>query len=123
MPALSPVRIALLGAPTLAAAGTASAGEWRLDPSRCPDLREDRIDQRVDYGRADRREDIRDMREVNCPASAWTYVPSRGERVTRKMTYTGPKKIYVGHHGYYHRPTPMKGKPQPDIALINIVIR
>jgi len=61
MPALSPVRIALLGALTLAAAGTASAGEWRLDPSRCPDLREDRIDQRVDYGRADRREDIRDL--------------------------------------------------------------
>ncbi len=123
MPALSPVRIALLGALTLAAAGTASAGEWRLDPARCPDLREDRIDQRVDYGRADRREDIRDMREVNCPASAWTYVPSRGERVPRKMVYTGPQKIFIGHHGYYHHPVARKGKPQPDIALINIVIR
>lgn len=77
---------ALTAAGTLLGLGSvAQAGEWRLDPWRCPDLREDIRDARVDYGRADRREDRRDRRVTNCPASAWVYVPSRYER----------------RHGYY----------------------
>lgn len=124
MTRLKPLRIAGLAALTLMAAGAASAGEWKLDPARCPDLREDRIDRRVDYGRADRREDVRDMRQVSCPASAWTYVPAPGERVTRKMVYTGPRQIHVGRHGYYHAVAHKHGHGHaPDLALINIVIR
>lgn len=73
----------------IAGTGAASAGEWRLNPNKCPDLREDRWDRREDHGRYDRREDRRDERVINCPARAWYYVPSRGER-----------------HGYYSHPRP-----------------
>lgn len=45
----------------------------------CPDLIEDRIDRRVNYGRRDRREDRRDRRVLDCPDNAWEYVPSRRE--------------------------------------------
>ncbi|MDX1291869.1 MAG: hypothetical protein R3265_03570 [Hyphomonas sp.] len=122
MTRLKPLRIAGLAALAMMAAGAASAGEWKLDPARCPDLREDRIDRRVDYGRADRREDVRDMRRISCPASAWTYVPAPGERIARKMAYSGPRQIYVGRHGYYHTVAHRHGHA-PDLALINIVIR
>lgn len=53
-----------------------SAGEWRLNPDRCPDIREDWRDN----GWRDRKEDRRDHHVIQCPARAWTYVPSRGER-------------------------------------------
>lgn len=76
-----PVRAALVASGlALLGAGGASAGEWRLNVAACPDLREDRRDQRVDWSRHDRREDRRDARVVTCPASAWTYVKGPHER-------------------------------------------
>ncbi len=54
--------------------GAASAGEWRIDASRCPDLREGRIDRMYNNGRAERAEDRRDEAVINCPARAWYYV-------------------------------------------------
>jgi len=122
MTIVKPAHLAGLSALAISGAGPASAGEWRLDPARCPDLREDRIDQRVHYGRADHREDIRDMRQVSCPASAWTYVPAPGERVARKIAYSGPRQVYVARHGYYQVHAHKHGK-HPAPALINIVIR
>ena len=83
-------------------AGAASAGTWQLNPNKCPDLIEDRIDRRVTTSRADLREDIRDARHVNCPASAWYYVPSAGERrAVRARYYTGPRTVYVNRNGRY----------------------
>lgn len=72
-----------IGLATLVPTGAAFAGEWRLNASRCPDLREDRRDTRHDRSWGDRREDRRDSRVVNCPARAWYYVPSRYERRDR----------------------------------------
>jgi len=43
----------------------ASAGEWRLNADRCPDIREDWRDMRRDNGWRDRREDRRDYRVIN----------------------------------------------------------
>lgn len=69
-----------LGLMAAVPAGAAVAGEWRLNPSACPDIREDRRDERRDHGWRDRREDRRDERVVRCPARAWYYVPDRYER-------------------------------------------
>lgn len=85
---------AVLGAGLVLGAAPALAGEWRLDPSRCPDLREDRRDtresrrdERYDYSRRDVREDRYDRRESRhdraltvCPRSAFYYAPDRQER-------------------------------------------
>ena len=57
-----------LGIVTLAP--MANAGERRLNPDRCPDIREDWRDMRRDNGWRDRREDRRDYRVINCPARA-----------------------------------------------------
>lgn len=84
----------LLGAGLVLSVAPAMAGEWKLNPRLCQDLREDRYDRaedrrdaRRDYGRADRREDRADRRENRrdervtvCPRSAWVYVPDRHER-------------------------------------------
>jgi hypothetical protein len=75
----------LFGAGLMLGAAPAFAGEWRLDRSRCPDLREDyrdaresRRDERFDHGRRDIREDRYDRRESRrdravavCPRSAF----------------------------------------------------
>ena len=115
-------KFAILAAAGFTLAGAASAGTWQLDPRACPDLVEDRLDRRVTTGRADLREDIRDMRQVNCPASAWRYVPSRGEVVQARRVYAGSRVVYVGRKGYYQFKTvPKRRYRQP--ALINIVIR
>ncbi|KCZ93760.1 hypothetical protein [Hyphomonas johnsonii] len=101
----------------------ASAGEWRLDPRRCPDLVEDRLDQRVTTSRADLREDLRDMRQVNCPASAWTFIPAKGETFRNgPRVYTGPSKVYAGRGGYYQFVAAPKGRASQP-ALIKIVVR
>jgi len=63
------------------ATASAEAGEWRLDPRRCPDLREDFRDSQRITGWRDLREDVRDRRSVNCPASAWVWVNDRGRVV------------------------------------------
>lgn len=109
---------ALLTICVVSTAAIAEAGEWRLNPAACPDLREDRIDRRVTTSRRDLREDIRDMRRVECPASAWTYVPSKGERRVARRAYTGPTVIYAGKRGYYRPHVRHNLRP----ALINIVI-
>lgn len=86
---------------TTAGVGVASAGQWRVDVSKCPDLREDRRDYARDRGWNDRREDRRDARVVKCPARAWTYVPDRGERV--RYIPPRPKEVVVYRDGrnYY----------------------
>jgi hypothetical protein len=87
---------------SLAGVGAAHAGEWRVNPAKCPDLREDRQDRRHNDGWRDRREDRRDERVINCPARAWYYVPSRGER---RGYYSSPRPrdIFVDRRGerYY----------------------
>ena len=104
-------------------AGAASAGEWRLDPRRCPDLVEDRLDQRVTTSRADAREDLRDMRQVNCPASAWTYIPAKGEKfVDGPRVYTGPSNVYAGRGGYYQFVSSHTGHANKP-ALIKVIVR
>lgn len=71
--------VAALSLGTIACTSSASAspGYWRLDPSKCPDLREDRRDRAVNRGPRDRAEDRRDRRYINCPARAWDYIGPR----------------------------------------------
>ena len=90
--------LALTGA---ACATPAYAGEWRLDPARCPDLvedrrdrRESRRDERYDRGpldriedRVDRRESRRDERVTVCPRSAWVW-HGGGRRAARPVAAT-----------------------------------
>jgi len=78
---------ALFGAGLALGAAPAFAGEWKFDPRRCPDIREDwrdarenRRDERFDYGRRDRvedrydrHEDRRDRAVTICPRSAFYY--------------------------------------------------
>ena len=88
---------------TVAGVGAANAGEWRINASRCPDLREDRYDRNHDHGRADRREDRRDERVVNCPARAWYYVPDRAERRGFRAG-PPPRQVYIHSDGrHYYR--------------------
>lgn len=87
----------------LLGAGAASAGEWRVNPAKCPDLREDYWDRQYDHGRADRREDRRDERVVNCPARAWYYVRDRGER-RGYYSHPRPREVIVYRDGrHYYR--------------------
>lgn len=90
-----------LGVMALAAAGGvstgASAGEWRLNPSLCPDLVEDRLDRRESRrderynrglldraeDRADRRESRRDERVTVCPRSAWVWTGTTRTHIAR----------------------------------------
>lgn len=82
--------------------GAASAGEWRINANKCPDLREDRWDRREDHGRYDRREDRRDERVIRCPARAWYYVPDRHER-RGYYSHPRPREVIVYRDGrqYY----------------------
>ena len=82
----------------LLGAGAASAGEWRVNANKCPDLQEDRWDRQNDRGRADRREDRRDERVVNCPARAWYYVRDRGER-RGYHSHPRPHEVIVDRDG------------------------
>lgn len=113
----------LLGAGLVLGVSPAFAGQWRLDPRRCPDLVEDhydriedRRDARVDRGWRDRREDRYDRRENRrdesitiCPRSAFVYVPDRYERGAYHDYDRRHGRAY-GHprgraYGYYrHRP-------------------
>src|SRR5262245_45436548 len=49
--------------------GAASAGEWRLDPEKCPALHENHII--LSNGGA---AGIRDQAVITCPTRAWFYV-------------------------------------------------
>lgn len=94
----------------------AEAGEWRLDPSRCPDLREDRRDARVTWSKRDAREDRRDRRVINCPARAWVYVAGPLEFLRKKPARPAYTSFVVGPHGRYYRRH--KGR---DIAIKIVV--
>lgn len=54
-------------------------GKWVLNPASCRDIREDVYDARRTESRGDRREDRRDQRVADCPASAYTFVPDAGQ--------------------------------------------
>jgi len=113
---LKPVSLAIIAG---FAAAAAEAGEWHLNPAACPDLREDRIDRKRTTSHRDLREDVRDIRKVECPASAWTYVPSKGERKNVRRVYSGPTVIFAGKRGYYRAPV----HPQTAPAPIKIIIK
>lgn len=83
----------------------AEAGEWRLNPRLCPDLREDMRDRRHTYGLRDLREDIRDSRTVNCPASAWVWVSDRGRVVQTRQRRPDAVVIHFDpdRRAYYRR--------------------
>lgn len=96
---------------------------WQFNPRLCPDLVEDRLDRRVTLSRRDLREDIRDSRRVNCPASAWTYVAAPGVAVSAIPTaYTGPRVVYVGRAGYYQYPKRRVFRRASPVR-INVVVR
>ncbi len=115
----------MFGAGCVSAGEPAYAGEWRLDPRRCPDLvedyrdrRESRRDERYDRGPLDRIEDRIDLRESRrdervtvCPRSAWVW-HGRGYRAVRPAAaavYCDPQ----GRH-YYRR--------EPNRARVTVVV-
>lgn len=112
-------RAALLAAGLMTLAPAAAfAGTWRLNADRCPELRQDYRDMH-DRGRRgwdddrryddrryddrrydDRRYDDRrrdESRVVVCPARAWTYYPSRGERRWDRNAY--PRQVILYRDG------------------------
>lgn len=108
---------AMIGAGLMLGTAPAFAGDWRLDASRCHDLREDRRDaresrrdERYDVSRRDVREDRYDRRESRrdraitvCPRAAFHYVPDRHER--RRADWRAPRLTlaYDREHGLYYR--------------------
>lgn len=94
------IRTGALALGVMTLAPMANAGEWRLNAERCPDIREDWRDMRRDNGWRDRQEDRRDYRVINCPARAWTYHPSRGER-WKESRYRNdyPRQVYLYSNG------------------------
>ena len=105
--------LALVGA--LALPGAASAGTWHLNAAACPDLREDRWDQRHFSGYTDRREDWIDRQTINCPVQAWRYIPDPwdhpGERFTSGARFGTPGLVRVGQDGNFYR-TGFYGRPE-----------
>lgn len=111
----------------VSAASPAYAGGWRFEPSRCPDLvedrrdrRESRRDERYDHGpldraedRADRRESRRDERVTICPASAWVWDGPRSAHTARPAAVA----IYYNlHDRHYFRYGPKRTR-------VRVVIR
>ena len=106
------IAVALAGAVMLPAAAHAQSrvsipevelfatvtGKWVLDPRRCPDIREDVRDARTTQGRRDRREDRRDQRIVDCPASAYSFVvaPGQGPRFPVRVGEGRIPRAYQG---------------------------
>jgi len=118
--------VTMFGAGCVSAGQPAYAGEWRLDPRRCPDLvedyrdrRESRRDERYDHGpldriedRIDRRESRRDERVTVCPRSAWVW-HGRGYRAARPAAAA---VYYDGRARHYYR----RG---PNRARVTVVVR
>lgn len=116
----------VFGAGCASAGQPAYAGEWRLDPARCPDLVEDRRDrqesrrdERYDRGpldraedRADRRESRRDESVTVCPRSAWVWNGGR-YRTAR------PAAAAI----YYDRNARHYYRYGPNRARVRIVVR
>lgn len=101
-------------------------GAWVLDPGACPDIREDFRDARVTTSRNDIREDFRDQRIVDCPASAYRFVPDAAQAPNRaiKIRRDGTATFiddnerdsrYGGYGGYggYVKPAPVLIQPKP----------
>lgn len=102
-----------------ASAPAAQAGQWRFEPTRCPDLvedyrdrRESRRDERYTRGpidriedRIDRRESRRDERVTICPASAWVW---DGPRRLRTARPAAPSVYYDARAYRYYRVGPRK---------------
>lgn len=81
--------------------GAASAGTWHANAAACPDLREDRLNDRYFTGFGDRHSDFRDRAVIDCPARAWTYYPDRYERRDlRRMS--SPGRVYLDRSGRYY---------------------
>jgi len=115
-----------------ALSGSALAGEWVLNPAKCPDLREDRrdrlenkldraedrrdrrvyagpgdaIETRVDRGenRADRREDRRDEAVTVCPANAYDWSGRPYVRWRRPARPAAATVYWSGSDYYWRRP-------------------
>jgi len=98
-------------------------GHWVLNPRKCPDLVEDRLDRQesrrdeaYDRNRRDVAEDIRDRRESRrdeavtvCPASAWEWNGSKyrnnyhaARPVKVKVYYNPRKKRHYHKYGHKH---------------------
>lgn len=112
------------------------SGAWVLDPRRCADTREDYRDSRYTTSRRDRREDRRDARIANCPASAYTFVPDAGQAphgpirtrpVHGRRAYQAPPSSYGGQiytqPGYggrvYQNPVPRYNPPASNYVIRN----
>ncbi len=102
-------------------------GTWVLDPLACPDIREDIRDSRITTSRADRREDRRDRRLIDCPPSAYRFIPNPGQAPNRPIrTYRGGGAAFVGagqppyvappayQPPTYGQPQPYQATPQPQ---------
>ncbi len=83
-------------------------GIWALDPLACPDILEDIRDARRTTSRADRREDRRDRRLIDCPPSAWQFIPNPGQAPNRpiRVNRDGSARILGGGQGFGYTPTP-----------------
>ncbi|MBI1361473.1 MAG: hypothetical protein GC155_14440 [Alphaproteobacteria bacterium] len=85
------LRLAVLAAGIgLFGTAAASAGEWRVNPARCPEVR-------VEHWNHHRYEHV-DHRDIRCPASAWTYVYAPGERHMKRLP-PRPKTVVVYRNG------------------------
>ncbi|MEZ5920815.1 MAG: hypothetical protein R3C60_05630 [Parvularculaceae bacterium] len=115
------IAAALLGAGLVLGAAPAFAGEWKLNPRLCPDIREDWRDARVTYNRYDRREDRRDRAFTICPRSAFVYVPDRRDRYDRyardgRYVKGAAYGKYSSHNRRYRTP-PLKLKYDRRLRL------
>lgn len=119
---LKKAALSVFGAGMVLMGAQAFAGEWKLDPRACPDLREDRYDRREDrrdtrvtYGYGDRAEDRYDRRENRrdqaitvCPVRAFYYEPDRNElrrshRYGWQKANARPPLTYDRRIGMYYR--------------------
>src|ERR1700760_4644032 len=94
------IRFALIAAGmAIVGVGAASAGEWKLDPARCPEVRFEHWDHH--------RYEHTDHRQIKCPASAWRYEYGPGERHMKRLpprpgfveVYRDGRHFYRGDKG------------------------
>ena len=117
---LAAAGMAVIG--TVMISGSASAGQWYLDAGACPDLREDLRDARHDRGRADRREDRRDQRVLDCPRRSWSYRADRNDRRYANDYNSGiragtPGLVFVDYYGGFFRIDGYGDRQQIDVVI------
>ncbi|MEX6632882.1 hypothetical protein [Hyphococcus lacteus] len=107
--------VGLFGLCVAGMSAPALAGEWKVNPRACPDLREDRADRREDrrdgrynngYGdraedRYDRRENRRDEAVTICPISAFYY--DGNKREARRYANARPPLSWDRRARMYYR--------------------